>query len=53
MSLRHADRAYVLENGRAVLEGAAADLRQRDDIKAFYLGLAPSRRPDPELALAS
>ena len=53
MSLRHAQRAYVLENGRAVLEGAAAELRQRDDIKAFYLGLAPDQATRQELALAS
>lgn len=38
VALRHADRATVLENGRTVLEGAAADLRERDDVKAFYLG---------------
>ena len=52
MSLRHAQRAYVLENGKAVLEGEAAELRQRDDIKAFYLGLAPEQATRPELALA-
>jgi branched-chain amino acid transport system ATP-binding protein len=38
VALRYADEATVLENGRAVLTGAAADLRERDDIKAFYLG---------------
>ncbi len=38
VALRHADRATVLENGRTVLEGAAAELRERDDVKAFYLG---------------
>lgn len=38
VALRHADRATVLENGRTVLDGPAADLRERDDIKAFYLG---------------
>ena len=41
LSLRHAARAYVLENGRAVLEGEAAELRRRDDIQAFYLGMPP------------
>jgi branched-chain amino acid transport system ATP-binding protein len=39
VALRHADRAIVLENGRSVLSGAAADLRARDDVRAFYLGL--------------
>lgn len=38
VALRYADEATVLENGRAVLSGAAAELRERDDIKAFYLG---------------
>lgn len=38
VALRYADRAVVIETGRAVLEGAAATLRQRDDIKHFYLG---------------
>lgn len=38
IALRYADRAYVLENGKVVLNGKAAELRQRDDIKAFYLG---------------
>lgn len=38
VALRYADEAAVLENGRAVLSGTAAELRERDDIKAFYLG---------------
>ena len=38
IALRYADRAYVLENGKVVLDGETAALRQRDDIKAFYLG---------------
>lgn len=38
IALRYADRAYVLETGRVVLAGTAAELRARDDIKAFYLG---------------
>lgn len=40
VALRYADRAVVLEAGVTVLAGAAADLRARDDIKAFYLGQA-------------
>jgi branched-chain amino acid transport system ATP-binding protein len=40
VALRYADRATVLENGAAVLDGPAAELRNRDDIKAFYLGSA-------------
>ena len=38
VALRYADEATVLENGRAVLSGSAVELRERDDIKAFYLG---------------
>jgi branched-chain amino acid transport system ATP-binding protein len=38
VALRFADRAAVLENGRTVLDGLAAELRQRADIKALYLG---------------
>ena len=38
MALRSADRAYVLEVGRVVLSGAAADLLQDDQLKAAYLG---------------
>ena len=48
VALRYADRATVLENGRAVLEGPAAELRQRDDVKAFYLGLGTPHRAGPD-----
>jgi branched-chain amino acid transport system ATP-binding protein len=44
VALRYADRATVLENGRDVLEGPASELRRRDDVKAFYLGLATPHR---------
>jgi branched-chain amino acid transport system ATP-binding protein len=43
VALRYADRATVLENGLAALEGPAAELRRRDDIKALYLGRAARR----------
>src|SRR5207245_4096724 len=39
MALAIADHGYVMENGRIVLEGAAANLRENADIKEFYLGL--------------
>jgi branched-chain amino acid transport system ATP-binding protein len=38
IALQYADSATVIENGRTVLSGTAAELRARDDIKAFYLG---------------
>jgi branched-chain amino acid transport system ATP-binding protein len=34
-----ADTAYVMENGRIVLDGPAAALAENADIKEFYLGL--------------
>ena len=39
LALDIADHGYVMENGRIVLEGPAATLRQNSDIKEFYLGL--------------
>ncbi|TWT03909.1 ABC transporter ATP-binding protein [Reyranella sp. CPCC 100927] len=39
LALEIADHGYVMENGRIVLEGAAASLRENSDIKEFYLGL--------------
>jgi branched-chain amino acid transport system ATP-binding protein len=39
MALAIADHGYVMENGRIVLEGAGAQLRENADIKEFYLGL--------------
>ncbi|MEJ0046150.1 MAG: ABC transporter ATP-binding protein [Rhodospirillales bacterium] len=52
VALRYAGRAYVLEHGEVVLEGAAETLRQRDDIKTFYLGLADRRHPTGAVAEA-
>jgi branched-chain amino acid transport system ATP-binding protein len=37
-ALAVADRGYVLERGRVVLEGAAADLRRDADVARAYLG---------------
>ncbi|WP_240964738.1 ABC transporter ATP-binding protein [Acidovorax sp. SRB_24] len=39
MALNAADYGYVLENGRVVMEGACDVLREKDDIKEFYLGM--------------
>jgi branched-chain amino acid transport system ATP-binding protein len=38
-TLETADRAYVLENGRIVLEGKGEDLLQDEQVKKSYLGL--------------
>jgi branched-chain amino acid transport system ATP-binding protein len=39
LALTIADHGYVMENGRIVLEGAAASLRENADVREFYLGL--------------
>jgi branched-chain amino acid transport system ATP-binding protein len=44
IALRYADHGYILENGRVVLEGKAADLRENTDVKEFYLGISGSER---------
>ncbi|KUK37077.1 MAG: High-affinity branched-chain amino acid transport ATP-binding protein BraG [Thermacetogenium phaeum] len=38
MALQIADRAYVLETGRIVLEGKAQELAECDEVKKAYLG---------------
>ncbi len=39
LALDIAEHGYVMENGRIVLEGSAAALRDNADVKEFYLGL--------------
>jgi branched-chain amino acid transport system ATP-binding protein len=39
IALSVADYAYVMENGRVVLDGSAEQLTENEDIKEFYLGL--------------
>ena len=39
MALNAADYGYVLENGRIVMEDPCDRLREKDDIREFYLGL--------------
>jgi branched-chain amino acid transport system ATP-binding protein len=39
MALNAADFGYVLENGRIVMEDSCAALREKDDVKEFYLGM--------------
>jgi branched-chain amino acid transport system ATP-binding protein len=38
-SIELADRAYILDNGRFVLEGSPAELRDNPEIKRAYLGM--------------
>ncbi len=44
MALKYSKYGYILENGRVVLDGEAAALRQNEDVKEFYLGLSASGR---------
>ena len=44
MALKYAKYGYILENGRVVLDGEAAALRQNEDVKEFYLGISASGR---------
>jgi len=39
MALKVAHRGYVMENGRIVLEGKAAELAAREEVKKAYLGI--------------
>jgi branched-chain amino acid transport system ATP-binding protein len=44
VALRYAGYGYILENGRVVLDGPAAVLRDNEDVKEFYLGLSSGER---------
>ncbi len=44
IALRYAGYGYILENGRVVMDGAAAALRENEDVKEFYLGLSATGR---------
>jgi branched-chain amino acid transport system ATP-binding protein len=44
VALRYAEYGYILENGRVVLDGAAAQLAANEDVKEFYLGIAAGSR---------
>jgi branched-chain amino acid transport system ATP-binding protein len=40
MALRYATHGYILETGRVVMDGEAKMLRENEDVKEFYLGIA-------------
>ena len=44
VALRFADHGYILESGRVVMDGPAADLRENPDVKEFYLGVGDANR---------
>ena len=39
IALKYASYGYVIENGRTVLQGSAAELSDNEDIQKFYLGV--------------
>ncbi|MBO9310904.1 MAG: ABC transporter ATP-binding protein [Chloroflexus sp.] len=39
LALEAAHHAYIMENGRIVLDGSPADLKDNADVREFYLGL--------------
>lgn len=47
MALSIAHRAYVLENGRILLSGESADLRNNPCVRAAYLGDLAAAPPEP------
>ncbi len=44
MALKYAQYGYILENGRVVMDGVAHSLRENEDVKEFYLGVAEGQR---------
>ena len=44
MALQYAEYAYILENGRVVMEGTAKSMRDNEDVKEFYLGISVEGR---------
>ena len=44
VALRFAHYGYILENGRVVMDGPAAELRENPDVKEFYLGMSEEGR---------
>ncbi len=44
MALRYSDYGYILESGRIVMDGKAADLATNEDVKEFYLGMGGGER---------
>ena len=44
MALQYADYGYIMESGRVVMDGPAADLATNEDVKEFYLGVGGGER---------
>ena len=44
VALKYADYGYILESGRVVMNGEAAELASNEDVKEFYLGVSSGER---------
>jgi len=44
VALRYCDAGYIIENGRIMMQGAARELAQNEDVKEFYLGVSGKDR---------
>jgi branched-chain amino acid transport system ATP-binding protein len=44
IALRYAHYGYILESGRVVMDGAAKELAENEDVKEFYLGISKEGR---------
>jgi branched-chain amino acid transport system ATP-binding protein len=44
IALKYAHYGYILESGRVVMDGAARDLAENEDVKEFYLGISREGR---------
>lgn len=46
MALKYSDYGYIMESGRIVMDGKAADLASNEDVKEFYLGVSSKSGAD-------
>jgi branched-chain amino acid transport system ATP-binding protein len=44
VALKYSDYGYILENGRIMMDGPAAELANNEDVKEFYLGVSKEGR---------
>ena len=44
MALRYSSYGYIMESGRVVMDGPAAELAANEDVKEFYLGVGGGER---------
>ena len=44
MALRYSTYGYIMESGRVVMDGPAAELATNEDVKEFYLGVGGGER---------